>query len=82
MSVIRFPKHNFARCSCQECHCPICAGLSFCVTCNGAEGSLPTDCPGVRMSNAVETEVLFGRLDYRFKVGWVASRGSSWSLGD
>jgi hypothetical protein len=57
---------------CDRQHCPICeGGLSCCEVCNGAEASMPTDCPGVRMSRDQENEVQFGSLDYLESVGWV-----------
>lgn len=39
-------------------------GISFCSICNGAEGSLPTDCPGHRLSNDEADQILDGQLDY------------------
>lgn len=40
-------------------------GLACCVLCGGAEGSLPTECPGVVMTSEQHDEVYGGRLDYR-----------------
>lgn len=39
--------------------------LAHCKVCGGAEGSLPTDCPGVRMSPAQEGAVQRGEIDFR-----------------
>lgn len=51
---------------CQENHCPICeGGLSLCEICGGAEGSMPTECPGVKMTHAQSDAVYAGTLDYR-----------------
>lgn len=40
-------------------------GLSHCKVCNGAEGSLPTHCPGTRMSADTDDQVYAGVLDFR-----------------
>lgn len=40
-------------------------GLLHCKVCNGGEGSLPTDCPGRRMTASEEDQVYGGTLDYR-----------------
>lgn len=37
----------------------------MCTTCNGAEGTLPTDCPGVKMTSEQQDAVYAGRLDFR-----------------
>lgn len=51
--------------NCSDYHCPICmGGLAICEVCNGAEASLPTECPGVRMSPEVEAAVQAGSLDF------------------
>lgn len=70
------PGHQY-----YECHgehedggsfCGFCNGLSMCNICGGAEGSIPTDCPGERMHEIVEQEVYAGELDYRRALGgWV-----------
>ena len=46
-------------------------GLCHCKKCNGAEGSLPTDCPGVAMTANEQELVYGGRLDY-CAGGWIA----------
>lgn len=38
--------------------------LTHCKKCNGAEGSLPTDCPGARMTDAQEAAVFRGHIDF------------------
>ncbi len=40
-------------------------GLSWCPVCRGAEGSLPTECPGTRMHPLEEQRVYSGHLDFR-----------------
>jgi hypothetical protein len=46
--------------SCNYCH----GGLEYCTTCKGAEGTLPTECPGVAMTEVQSAEVYAGRLDF------------------
>lgn len=65
-------------CSCTEdllpFACPICdGGLKWCKVCNGAEGSLPFECPGEPMTEAQEKAVQAGTLNF-FAGGW-------WSAG-
>lgn len=45
-------------------------GLCHCKVCGGAEGSLPTDCPGTKMTQDQEDRVFGCTLDYR-KGEWV-----------
>ncbi len=73
MTVLQFPGHLWAHCESKECTgCFLCTGgLAFCRRCGGAEGSLPTDCPGVRMRQQQEDEVYAGTMDYRRAEGWV-----------
>lgn len=40
-------------------------GLSHCRVCNGAEGTLPSGCPGTRMSERVAEAVYAGQIDFR-----------------
>lgn len=39
--------------------------LKHCRVCGGAEGSLPTDCPGFRMHPKIEEAVYAQALDFR-----------------
>lgn len=39
-------------------------GLAHCKVCGGAEASLPTECPGVRMTESQQDLVQWGDLDY------------------
>jgi hypothetical protein len=51
--------------SCTDERCQICiGGLSLCNVCGGAEGSLPTECPGVRMTEQQEELVYAGVLNF------------------
>jgi mono/diheme cytochrome c family protein len=43
--------------------------LSYCVVCHGAEGSLPTNCPGRPMTMWEEQRVYAGTIDYDER-GW------------
>lgn len=45
--------------------------LCECTVCRGAEGSIPTDCPGRPMTSAEQDEVHAGRVDYRDGSWWV-----------
>lgn len=46
--------------------CFICeGGLADCTTCGGAEGAMPTDCPGAQMTSEQIDAVYAGTLDYR-----------------
>jgi hypothetical protein len=38
--------------------------LAHCKICNGAEGSLPTDCPGVKMTSEEEDAVYDGKINF------------------
>ncbi len=50
---------------CNKPYCQFCdGGLCYCVICGGGESSLPTECPGVKMSVSVEKAVQDGRMDF------------------
>lgn len=40
-------------------------GLAHCQVCNGGEGSLPTHCPGRRMTEQEEDDVYAGHLNFK-----------------
>lgn len=45
--------------------CPVCDwALFICKVCNGTEGTLPKECPGVRMTSEQEDAVYAGKLDF------------------
>lgn len=50
-------------------------GLAHCKICGGAEASLPTNCPGTRMSEEIADEVQAGKLDF-IDGKWIAKGGS------
>jgi hypothetical protein len=57
-------------------------GLFACTVCGGTEGSLPTDCPLVHMTQQQQDDVYKGTTDYRDGRGWVAPDGTGKSIGD
>lgn len=51
---------------CNDANCNVCSGgLAWCTVCGGAEGSMPSECPGVRMTADQEAAVLRGHLDFK-----------------
>ncbi len=48
-----------------------CCVLFTCAVCGGAEGSLPTHCPGERMHDVLHDEVMDRCVDYVAGRGWV-----------
>ena len=76
-------KHVRYVCQCRKQYCQFCdGGLFSCTVCGGFEGSLPTDCPGVRMTEQQEQNIYAGQLDYREGRGWVTPDGTGNSMGD
>ena len=69
--------HIYYKCKepCETIHCNFCdGGLSSCIVCDGAEGSLPSECPGKVMS-CKEQELIFdGDLDFR-DGKWIKTEG-------
>ena len=58
--------HIAFQCRCGESVCPYCAGGLFnCIRCGAAEGQLPTDCPGVKMTETQKDETFIGALDFK-----------------
>lgn len=55
-------------------------GLMHCKICGGAEGSLPTNCPGKRMAGEEQNAIYDGQLDYTDEMGWVVKRDGAWQL--
>ena len=56
-------KHTFHRC--DEDRCNVCLGdLSLCTVCNGAEASLPTECPGSCMTEQQEADIMSRKIDF------------------
>ena len=45
--------------------CNICdGGLSLCTVCGGAEGSMPTACPGYKLTREQLDDIYAGKLDF------------------
>ncbi len=66
MTVVTFPGHKWYRCPAECEGCYICiGGLAACVTCNGAESSLPTECPGYGMTAEDSDAVSAGIANFR-----------------
>lgn len=52
-------------CDCDKDRCPACSGgLALCTICGGAEGSLPYECPGVRMTSQQGDDVYARKIDF------------------
>jgi hypothetical protein len=76
--ILAFPRHvllgsALAPCDCdkREQACIVCAGgLAWCVVCSGAEGDLPTHCPGEPMCEVVRQAVYDEEIDYDARRGW------------
>lgn len=76
-------QHTEAICHSARLYCNICeGGLFVCSICLGAEGSLPTDCPGVQMTESQSDAVFAGELDFRDGRGWIKPDGTGTSMGD
>lgn len=56
-------QHAFHSCNEEDCY-PCGGGLAVCVICKGAEGSLPTECPGAKMTSEQDEAIMAGKLDY------------------
>lgn len=79
--LFAFPYHRLlgvdVPCECSQevdklMACMVCeGGLALCVVCGGAEGSMPSDCPGHRMEPEVQDAVYAGEVDYDRREGWV-----------
>lgn len=68
----KFMTPQECKCSKWEGNCPICdGGLAYCTVCKGAEGSLPTECPGSPMSAEVQEKIMQGETDF-YAGQWVA----------
>jgi len=50
----------------SEGHCMVCdGGLGVCTVCKCFEGSLATECPGIKVSAEWQNEIYKGRIDFR-----------------
>ena len=59
-------KHLYFKCNCHKSGCMWCdGGLALCIACKGFEGTLTTDCPGVKLTKEQELEIYnTGTLDF------------------
>lgn len=58
-------KHIRVRHTNCKVHCPICDGSLFaCRICNGAEGTLTTECPGTIINEEKQNLIYNGKLDF------------------
>lgn len=75
MTVVNFHGHKRYNCDgkSDRCFAGTCyaCNLFFCTRCNGAEASLPTDCPGIPISQEMQDDIAAGNSDYRWQLGWV-----------
>jgi hypothetical protein len=51
---------------CDDENCSVCkGGLLLCTICGGAEASMPTNCPGFKMTESEQSLVQSGELDFK-----------------
>lgn len=48
---------------CDGAHCNTC-NLFICKICDCAEGTLPTECPGVKVTGGTQDDIYRGKIDY------------------
>lgn len=61
----RIPKTDHVYHECKDENCFTCvAALVSCVVCNGAEGSLTTDCPAIPLNTIMQDMVMANKLDF------------------
>lgn len=59
----QFETHRLHECDREDCY-PCSGGLSLCTVCGGAEGSMPYSCPGVKMTEKQQDDVMAQRFDF------------------
>lgn len=75
-------EHTWYECKCKRAYCMFCeGGLSYCTSCGGAEGSLPTECPGVPISEEHQQLIYKSTLDFR-DGQWMQRPYESWETPD
>lgn len=80
-SVLRFTGATHHRWlvheNCETLYCNVCeGGLGVCTVCCGAEGTLPTHCPGHEVPESVLMSVYAGLMDYRGGRWWTRSNST------
>lgn len=78
--ILAWPQHLRVNCqpdkdgylsdACAAGSCP-CGNLFMCKRCGGAEGSLPTDCPGEKITREQADAIYAGKLNYTRQHGWL-----------
>jgi len=59
-------KHDYFKCTCNQMTCQFCeGGLGWCKVCDGFEGTLPSECPGFKMTEEQKEKVWKGPLDWK-----------------
>lgn len=76
--VLAWPRHLRERCrraSCLDCMSGSCIVevLFVCAVCGGAEGDLPTDCPGEVIPHELRREIHAGRANFISQHGWITT---------
>lgn len=75
-------EHTWYKCTCRRAHCMFCdGGLGHCTVCDGFEGSLPTHCPGQKISEPDQQLIYKGTLDFR-NGRWINRPLESWEEYD
>lgn len=78
MTVLNFRGHHWVRCLSRDCPgCTWCRGrLADCDRCGGAEATLPTHCPGRKLTCEELDAIWTGRIDYdEHRGGWCQKKG-------
>lgn len=58
-------RHVAYKCTCNQSYCQFCdGGLMACTVCGGFEGSLPTECPGVKLLECTLDDIYIRCLDF------------------
>ena len=73
----RWNTHVWYECPqpCEKQNCVYCeGGLASCTVCGCAEGSLPSECPGKRVSEGDQERIYARKLDYRYGA-WIYPEG-------
>lgn len=61
-----YPDHLYFVCNCNRHGCQFCdGGLASCVICNGFEGTLPRNCPGIELTPMQREQIYRGELDFK-----------------
>lgn len=64
--------------NCRNIHCNICeGGLFSCSICGGTEVTLPTECPGGRMTADEQDGVGAGQMDFKKGHWWLTKKGKN-----